>query len=295
MSLELIEATFKEQSEALLIAQRCHGQLKRLLKEFVQQHHNATHNAQPKGQSKRQKQDNTTTPVGQAAPSRLDQHVVATCEDSHSDEDLIQALQEYERRRQQGASLQLLHGQTTALAQADQCNALDPADQQHYNATTQDIGEYPVLPVAALRAFHLCTAKHRDGSYRCLKLQPYTLTVSPYHSSSPHQFGQDILVEFWLAGIQHFCISPIPNATTYQDAARQLGAASHLAQFTAIRLEQTTASSTAMRYGALANSELIVGSNYDCSLSSELARQAIAQLTWEELVLAYNCAKTSQK
>ena len=295
MSLELIEATLKEQAEALATAQRCHGQMTRLIKEFAQQHHKATHyTTQPKGQSKRQKQDTTTTPAGQAAPSRLDHHVVASCEDTHSDDDLIQALQEHERRRgppQHGASLQLLPVQTTALAQAAQCNALDPADQQHYNATTQDTGQFPVLPVAGLRAFHFCAAKHRDGSNRCLKLQTYSLTARNYHSCSPHQFGQDILVEFWLAGIQHFCITPVPSATTYQDAARQLGAATHLAEFTATRLAQTTASSTAMRYGAPANSELIVGSNNAWSLSSDLARQAIAQLTWEEMVLAYNSAR----
>ena len=112
-----------------------------------------------------------------------------------------------------------------------------------------------------------------------------------YHSCSHHQFGQDILVEFWLAGIQHFCITPVPSATSYEGAAQQLGAATHLAKFTATRLAQTTASSTAMRYGALANCELIVGRNYAWSLSSDSARQAIAQLTWEELVLAYSFSR----
>ena len=293
MSFELVEAIFKEQSEALSIAQRCQDQLKELLKVYMQRHHNATHNAQPRGKSKRHQQDNTAAPVEQAAPIRLEQQTAITCEDSHSDEDLIQGLQEFDRTRQQGASQQPLHGHPTAPAQEDQCNALDQATQQHSKGTTQVMAEHPVLPVAALRAFHLCTAKHRDGSYRCLKLLPYTPTSGPYHISSPHKFGKDILVEFWLAGTQHFCISPIPNATTYQDAARQLGAAPHLSQHTALRLGQATASSTSRRCGAPANSGLIIGSNHDYTISSESARNALAQLTWEELVLAYNRAQSN--
>ena len=95
-----------------------------------------------------------------------------------------------------------------------------------------------------------------------------------------------------VGGGPHFCITPVPSATSYQVAAQQLGAATHLANSTATRLAQTTASSTAMRFGMhAANCELIVGRNYAWSLSSESARQAIAQLTWEELVLAYSPAR----
>ena len=79
MSLELIEATLKEQAEALATAQRCHGQMTRLIKEYAQRNHNADYQdtTQPKGQSKMQKQDTTPTPAVQAAPSRLDHEVVA--------------------------------------------------------------------------------------------------------------------------------------------------------------------------------------------------------------------------
>ena len=194
MSFELVEAIFKEQSEALSIAQRCQDQLKELLKVYMQRHHNATHNAQPQGNSKRHQQDNTAAPVEQAAPIRLEQQTAITCEDSHSDEDLIQGLQEFDRTRQQGTSQQPIHGLPTAPAQEDQCSASDRATKQHNKGPPQDMVEFPALLVADLRAFHLCTAKHRDGSYRCLKLLPYTPTSGPYHNSSPHKFGKDILV-----------------------------------------------------------------------------------------------------
>ena len=292
MSLELVEAIFKEQSQALSTAQRCQDQLKELLRDYMQRHHNATHNSQSRSSSTRQ-QDNIAAPFEQAAPIRQEQHPAITCEDSHSDEDLIQGLQEFDRTRQQDTSQQPIHGLPIAPAQEDQCSASDQATQQHNKGTTQDMVELPALPVADLRAFHLCTAKHRDGSYRCLKLLPYTPTSGPCHSSSPHKFGKDILVEFWLAGTQHFCISPIPNATTYQDAARQLGAAPHLAQHTALRLGQATASSTSRRCGAPVCSGLIIGSNHDYTISSVLARNALAQLTWDELVLAHNRAQSN--
>ena len=108
----------------------------------MQQHHNATHNAQPQGISKRHQQDNTATPV-EAAPIRLEQLKATLYEDSLSDEDLIQGLQGFDRARQQGTSQQL-HGDPTAPTQEDQCNALDPVTQQHSKITTQDICEYQV-------------------------------------------------------------------------------------------------------------------------------------------------------
>ena len=92
MSFGLVEAILKEQSDALSTAQRCQDQLKELLEVYMQQHHNATHNAQPQGISKRHQQDNTATPV-EAAPIRLEQLKATLYEDSLSDEDLIQGLQ----------------------------------------------------------------------------------------------------------------------------------------------------------------------------------------------------------
>ena len=289
MSLELVEAILEEQSQALSTAQRCQDQIKGLLRDHMQRHHNATHNSRS---SARQQQDNIAAPFEQAAPIRQEQKPAITCEDSHSDEDLIQGLQEFDRTRQQGTSQQPIHGHPTAPAQEDQCSASDQATQQHNKGTTQDMVELPALPVADLRAFHLCFAKHRDGSYRCLKLLPCFPTSGPYHNSSPHKFGKDILVEFWLAGTQHLCISLIPNATTYQEAARQLEAAPFLSQHIALRLGQATSSSTARRCAMhAANCELIVGRNYHWSLSSEAALQAIAQLTWAEIVLAHSSAQ----
>ena len=88
MSRKVIEALFKEQAEALTTAQRCHSQITRLIKEQAQDqgmHQYAEHQSteQPMGQSKMQKQDTTPSPA------------------EHSDEDLIQGLQAYERCRAQ--------------------------------------------------------------------------------------------------------------------------------------------------------------------------------------------------
>ena len=85
MSLKLIEATLKEQEEALATAQRCHSQITRLVKEYAQDHrlqqYTEQATAQPMGQSKMPKQNTTPSP------------------EDNSDEDLIQGLQAYERRR----------------------------------------------------------------------------------------------------------------------------------------------------------------------------------------------------
>ena len=290
MSLELVEAILEEQSQALSTAQRCQDQIKRLLREYMQRHHNATHNSRS---GERHQQDNFAAPFEQAAPSRQEQQPAITHEDSHSDDDLIQGLQEFDRTRQQYTSQQPTHELPTAPAHEDQCSESDKATQQHNKGTTQDMVEVPALPLADLRAFHLCTAKHRDGSYRCLKLLPYSPTSGTYRTSSPHTFGKDILVEFWLAGTQHLCISPIPNATTYQEAARQLEAAPYLAQHTAHRLGQATAGSTARRCGAPAGSEIIIGSSHGYTISSVIVRSALAHLTWEELVVAHNRAQSN--
>ena len=98
MSLELLEATSKEQAEALETAQRCHGHMARLIKEY-KRHRNADHQdtSQHKGQSKRHKQDTTPLSAAQTEPGRLYHEVVAGHEDA-SDDDLIQGSQEYERK-----------------------------------------------------------------------------------------------------------------------------------------------------------------------------------------------------
>ena len=106
MSLELVEAIFKEQAQALSTAQRCQDQLKDLLRDYMQRHHNATHNSQSRSSSTRQQQDTIAAPFDQAAPIRQEQQPAITCEDSHSDEDLIQGLQEFYRTRQQDTSQQ---------------------------------------------------------------------------------------------------------------------------------------------------------------------------------------------
>ena len=165
MSLELLEATLKEQAEALETAQRCHGHMARLIKEY-KRHRNADHQdtSQHKGQSKMHKQD--TTPLG-----RLYHEVVAGHEDA-SDDDLIQGSQEYERKRRQtqhSASSRLLQALFTDQPYVAQLNFTDLVSHQHCNAATQDKEVFPVLPVAGLRAFHFCTAKHPDGSNKCLR------------------------------------------------------------------------------------------------------------------------------
>ena len=292
MSLDRIEATFKAQTDALLIAQRCQDQLHEQLKELMTQRHGASHMSHTEEQSKRHKQDITTIPVDQAVSGRLGQRELDPDEDLHTDEDLIQALQDYEKERQQGTGHQLLHDKSIVPAQMSHSTTPYPAGHQHN--TVHHPGEQPPLPVAGLRAFHLCTARHSDGRYSCRKLLPYPRSLSPGPSTSTHQFGNDILVEFWLAGIQHFCISPIPTLASYQEAARQLGASSHLVHCTETRLRRSTAPNTLERYGAPANSELVIYSNHNYFIGPELTRHAFAQLTWEEIVLAHNTARTSQ-
>ena len=164
MSLEMVEAILEEQSQALSAAQRCQDQIKGLLRDYLQRHHTAAHNARS---SDRSQQDNFPAPLDQAAPGRQEQQPATTNEDSHSDDDLIQGLQEFERTGQQYASQHPILELPTFPAHEDQCGESDKATQQLNKGTTQDLADVPVLPLADLRAFHLCIAKHRDGSYRC--------------------------------------------------------------------------------------------------------------------------------
>ena len=119
MSLKLIEATLKEQEEALATAQRCHSQITRLVKEYAQdqrlQQYTEQATAQPMGQSKRQKQD--TTPSAE----------------EFSDEDFIQGLQLHEWRRaqsQHSTSIQEPQALPTPHPQMAHHNARQ--DQPHY-------------------------------------------------------------------------------------------------------------------------------------------------------------------
>ena len=287
MSLKLIEATFKEQEEALATAQRCHSQITRLVKEYAQdqrlQQYTEQATAQPMGQSKRPKQNTTPSP------------------EDNSDEDLIQGLQAYERRRaqsQHSTSIQEPQAQPTPHPQMVHHNAMQ--DQPHYAAggqqqpaAAQGLAAAPALPVAGLRAFHLCPAKHRDGSGRCLLLQPYPRTAQTHCRCGHGQTeGRGVLVEFWLAGVQHFCVTTVPSAAPYQSTAQQMGAPAHYTKYIASRLELTTAHSTAKRCAMqAANFEVIVGRNYNWRLHSEATLQALAQLTWEEIVLAHSAAQ----
>ena len=285
MSLKLIEAILKEQGDALAPANRCHSQIRRLIKEHAQDQRlqqYAEHPAQPMGQSKRQKQDTTPSPA------------------DHSDEDLIQGLQVYERRRaqsQHSTNEQEPQAQPTPQSQMAPHNAMqdqlqDWVGRQHRIAAAQDMAAAPALPVAGLRAFHLCPAMQHDGSGKCLMLQPYPRTPQTHRRCGHGQDGQEVLVEFWLAGVQHFCVTKVPSAASYQGTAQQLGAPAPYTKHIASRLALTTASSTAKRCTMhAAKFEVIVGRNYFWSLSSEAALQAIAQLTWEEIILAHSSAQ----
>ena len=287
MSRKVIEALLKEQAKALTTAQWCHSQITRLIKEQSQDqgmHQYAEHQSteQPLGQSKRQKQDTTPSPA------------------EHSDEDLIQGLQAYERCRaqpQHSTSKHQPQAQPTAQSQMAPHNAMhdqrqDRVGRLHDSAAAQDMEAAPALPVAGLRAFHFCPAMQHDGSGKCLMLQPYPHTPHTHRRCGHGQDGQEVLVEFWLAGVQHFCVTTVPSAASYQGTAQQLGASAHLTKHIESRLAQTTASSTAKRCTMhAANFEVIVGRNYYWSLSSEAALQAIAQLTWDEIVLAHSSAQ----
>ena len=168
----------------------------------------------------------------------------------------------------------------------------DSVGRQQQTAAAHDMAEAPDLVLAGLRAFHFCPAMHRDGSGKCLMLQPYPRTAQTHCRCGHSQIeGRGVLVEFWLAGIQHFCVTTVPSAASYHSTAQQLGAPAPYAKHIASRLALTAASSTARRCAMLAtNFEVIVGRNYNWCLRSEAVLQALAHFTWEEIVLAHSAA-----
>ena len=187
MSLKLVEAILKEQEEALTTAHRCHSQITRLVKDLAQEqglHQDTEHQAT--AQSKMQKQD--TTPSAEEL----------------SDEDLIQGLQLYERRRaqsQHNTNEQEPKPQPTHQTQMAPHNAMEDQPQdsagRQQPPTAQDMAAAPDLPVAGVRAFHICPAMQCDGSGKCLMLQPYPRTAQTHCRCGHSQIeGRGVLVEF---------------------------------------------------------------------------------------------------
>ena len=289
-NLELIDALLKEQEEALSTVHRCQRQIARLVKEQIQcqslkqstEHQAGEHST---GQGKKQKQD----PTPQA--------------EELSDEDLIQALQLHEWRNgaqsPHSTSRQELMHEPSHQPQMAPHNATmedqpqDTVGRQQLSTAAHSMATAPELPIAGLRAFHICPAMHIDGSGKCLMLLPYPCTAHAHcpcgHSQAA---GTWILVELWLAGIQHVCTANVPSTVFYQRTAQQLGEQAPYTKRMAQRLAFATASSTAMRSTRhnYANFDIFVCRNGNWCMHSEAVFQSLAHLTWDEIVLAHSKA-----
>ena len=179
-----------------------------------------------------------------------------------SDEELIEALFQYDQdigRQQQ------------------------PSAAEHYMTTAPD------LQIPGLLAYHICPAMHLDGSGKCLSLLPYPRTWQTHcpcgHSQAA---GNGVLVHFWLAGERHVCLTTTPNSHCYQRTTQQLGEPAPHTKHIARRLAATTVYSTAKRSGrhTQADTDTIVCRNGNMCIRSAQVLQSLAQLTWDEIVLA---------
>ena len=283
LNVGLVEALLKEQEEALSTVHRCHSQITRLLKEQAQ--HQITQ------QGTEQAAENT--------PGQGKRHKVnPTLQSEESDDDnYTQAFQQYELRDkalQQAANGQYpihdpWHQQQMAMHGMTAVNPQDTVGQHQVLAPAPSTEAAPALPIPGLRAFHICPAEHLDGSGQCLMLLAYPRSFQAHcHCGHKQTAGNSLLVEFRFAGIQHFCITAIPNQVGYQRTAQQLGQQSHQAKNIAYRLALTSGRATATRGARLASVDydIITQSEGNWCISSVQVFQSLAQLTWDEMVLA---------
>ena len=266
MSHTAVETLLQEQEEALSKAITRHRRIKELVRAQWRQ----------QSTSKRPKPDHTPT----AAAS--------------SDEDLLEAVRQHEEQRAQRetkATAQqpaLPDTQHTGTQPGDlmACQQQDGVRQQQHPEATQHMAAGFVLPIAGLRAFHLCPAEHNAGS-KCLLLRPHSSSeqvLCPCGRSQ--EVGVWMLVEFWLKGTQHFCIATTHTAVNHSHA-QQLGAPSTVTKYLAHRLAMTTATATAMRVPNSTSSEVITTRNGYWSIKSEDVLSSLSRLTWDEIVLAH--------
>ena len=179
-----------------------------------------------------------------------------------SDEELLQALRQHEQ---------------------------DTVGQQQPSAATHNMTTAPGLPIPGLKAYHICPAMHLDGSGKCLMLLPYPRTWQAHcpcgHSQAA---GNGVLVLFWLSDVQHVCITTIPNMPCYQRTSQQLGEPAPYTKHIAQRLASTSVHSTARRSARHDHVDVDITVRRDgnmCILSQQVL-QALAHLTWDEIVLA---------